>query len=115
MHENDYKLLIDALLRKRVELSRRAAAIEVDQRRGRSAVRAERVVELENEEVLDALAAEAIEELGKINRALARAEAGHYGLCIQCGTEIDKARLRAVPWASHCVSCAVRNENRRLR
>ncbi|RPJ57325.1 MAG: hypothetical protein EHM24_29590, partial [Acidobacteria bacterium] len=43
-------------------------------------------------------------------RALAHAEArvrqGRYGLCEVCGEPIPRARLRAVPEAVWCVTCA---------
>jgi DnaK suppressor protein len=43
------------------------------------------------------------EQLEQIEAALARMEAGTYGFCTQCGKEIPKARLDAVPWATLCV------------
>ena len=27
------------------------------------------------------------------------------GICVECGEELNKKRLGAVPWASHCLSC----------
>lgn len=37
--------------------------------------------------------------------ALARIEDGHFGTCLLCEEEIPEKRLKAVPWAAHCVSC----------
>jgi RNA polymerase-binding protein DksA len=51
---------------------------------------------VENEERL-------IEE---INAALERIDQGVYGCCEACRQDIAKARLRAVPYARHCVRCA---------
>jgi DnaK suppressor protein len=45
------------------------------------------------------------ETLNKINEALARLEAGSYGLCFECGDEISQARLRALPFAVRCKDC----------
>jgi DnaK suppressor protein len=45
------------------------------------------------------------ETLNKINEALARLEAGSYGLCFECGEEISQARLRALPFAVRCKDC----------
>lgn len=56
--------------------------------------------------------------LEKINDALTRIEKGTYGLCKGCLAEgkppsragIPKARLKAVPYADECVSCARKKE-----
>ena len=38
--------------------------------------------------------------------ALKRLEHGTYGRCENCGRSIGRERLRAVPYARHCISCA---------
>ena len=45
-------------------------------------------------------------ELDAVVQALSRLEAGRYGRCARCGVDIPFDRLRAEPWALHCVSCA---------
>jgi len=40
-----------------------------------------------------------------IDGALERLDEGEYGVCIACGEPIQKRRLQAVPWATHCVPC----------
>jgi DnaK suppressor protein len=40
-----------------------------------------------------------------IDAALARIEAGTYGTCVSCGTDIPYERLEANPWASLCIDC----------
>jgi DnaK suppressor protein len=52
--------------------------------------------------------------LGAVREALGRIEDGSYGLCVDCGREIRRARLKAVPWASRCVPCQ-EAEDRRAR
>jgi DnaK suppressor protein len=59
-------------------------------------------VERERDLTLSAQASAAVDE---INRALAKIEAGTYGLCEQCGQPIVRARLEALPYASLCVAC----------
>jgi DnaK suppressor protein len=41
----------------------------------------------------------------EIDRALAKIDAGTYGLCEQCGQPIPEPRLQALPQAALCVSC----------
>jgi DnaK suppressor protein len=41
----------------------------------------------------------------KIQRALARIEAGTFGLCSGCGQSIGSARLRARPVTDLCIDC----------
>lgn len=41
--------------------------------------------------------------LGKIERALARMDEGIYGICSRCGRPIEKARLKALPYADLCI------------
>ncbi|MBU0490855.1 MAG: TraR/DksA family transcriptional regulator [Chloroflexi bacterium] len=43
--------------------------------------------------------------LRAVEEALGRFERGEYGLCERCGTEIDLARLEAIPYTSLCLRC----------
>ena len=45
------------------------------------------------------------EQLADIDHALDKFEKGTYGLCDDCGTTIDPARLEALPQASLCLNC----------
>jgi DnaK suppressor protein len=38
-----------------------------------------------------------------IDKALAKMEQGTYGLCDRCGNPIEKARLKALPYANLCL------------
>jgi DnaK suppressor protein len=49
--------------------------------------------------------------LDQVEDALERFEAGTYGLCEQCEKEIDPARLKALPYATLCLSCQQRRES----
>jgi DnaK suppressor protein len=39
----------------------------------------------------------------KIDRALERIDEGTYGLCERCGKPIEKARIKALPYATLCI------------
>jgi DnaK suppressor protein len=51
------------------------------------------------------LSAQARAAATEIDRALAKIQAGTYGLCEQCGQPIPDARLQALPQAALCVAC----------
>lgn len=44
--------------------------------------------------------------LTEINDALDRMDEGTYGICLGTGNPIDKARLKARPWAKYCIEYA---------
>src|ERR671922_1766879 len=44
--------------------------------------------------------------LGKIDRAIGRLDEGTYGICSRCGRPIEKARLKALPYADLCIKDA---------
>ncbi|HET7823684.1 MAG TPA: TraR/DksA family transcriptional regulator [Anaeromyxobacter sp.] len=49
-------------------------------------------------------------EILQIDAAIARVDAGEYGICRDCEAEIDPRRLRALPYALSCTECATRRE-----
>ena len=51
------------------------------------------------------VASEAKERVAEIDSALARVDAGTYGVCEACGKPIPEARLEVVPEATLCVNC----------
>ncbi|MCD6219282.1 TraR/DksA C4-type zinc finger protein [Candidatus Calescamantes bacterium] len=46
----------------------------------------------------------------KIEEALKRIEEGTYGKCQSCGNEIPLSRLRAIPYATLCKECKMKEE-----
>ncbi|MGO4489413.1 TraR/DksA family transcriptional regulator [Microbacterium sp. 2RAF4] len=55
---------------------------------------------------LTGLADAAASELQQVDDALARVDAGTYGICANCGRPIPTGRLEARPFAEYCVACA---------
>ena len=49
-------------------------------------------------------------EILQIDAALARIDAGEYGICRDCGNDIDPRRLSALPYALYCTECAAQRE-----
>lgn len=50
------------------------------------------------------------EQLAQIEQALARLDAGTYGLCIGCGEAIAPGRLEILPYAAYCIDCQARHK-----
>ncbi len=50
------------------------------------------------------------EVLEQIDAALGRIADGRFGRCEECGCDIPRARLHAIPYAALCVNCASRLE-----
>ncbi len=46
-----------------------------------------------------------VEEIEMIQKALGRIETGTFGQCIACGEDINIERLKAIPYAEHCIEC----------
>lgn len=49
--------------------------------------------------------------LEEIDAALARIDAGTYGICERCGKPIDAERLEVRPWATLCLEDKRKEEN----
>gem|GEM_PF-1144628 len=45
-----------------------------------------------------------------LDEALIRLDEGTYGVCAECGIDINEKRLQAVPFAKLCVTCQSRTE-----
>lgn len=58
------------------------------------------------DEMRMALVHEAEHELVQVNAALRRIEEGGYGICTECGEDIEESRLDAVPFATLCMTHA---------
>jgi len=46
--------------------------------------------------------------LGLIEGALERIEDGVYGTCQECGVQVKKSRLNAIPYTPFCIRCATK-------
>lgn len=66
----------------------------------------EQAVEREGDEVLEDLGHAGEAEIAQIRAALSRIDAGEYGYCVTCGTEISTERLDVLPATPFCRNCA---------
>ncbi len=62
--------------------------------------------EREGDEVLEGMGNAGLLEIRRIEAALARIEAGDYGICATCGQEIEPSRLDVLPDTPFCRNCA---------
>ncbi len=65
----------------------------------------EQAIEVENDEVLDALDGQIRNELKQIEKTLSRMDKGLYGKCEDCGQAIAPKRLEALPYTTRCIGC----------
>jgi len=103
----DPQAALDILL---AEYGARASAIRQDLARSHSPDFAEQALQRQNDEVLEALLAEAEKGLRQAGMAKLRLAEGAYGDCLRCGTAINLARLQVLPAAEYCLACADRVE-----
>ena len=50
------------------------------------------------------------QELTRMDEAMGRLERGTYGLCDDCGTEIDEKRLSVSSFVRYCIDCQKKRE-----
>lgn len=52
------------------------------------------------------------QKIQAIEAALRRIVENNFGICVTCGNKIAKERLDAVPWATKCIKCKLK-ENKK--
>lgn len=114
MSDDAYIDLRERLEQRKQELVEKLDRIKANVRRGYEADSKERAQQLEDSEVVDALGNEARAEIAKIAATLRRLDVGEYGICAECGGDIDERRLAVYPYADECIDCAEFDEHRRL-
>ncbi len=102
----DHTALIDRLKSRRAELLEDLDEIEDALDDPAPKDWEDQASERQGDEVLSSLGQHDAEEIRRIDAALARAEAGDYGICVKCGNDISAERLDAVPETPFCKACA---------
>jgi RNA polymerase-binding transcription factor DksA len=87
-------------------LSAQIDRIEEEQRAPLGDDFSDQAVAREDDEALDGIERGAMDDMARTRQAIARIDAGTYGLCVACGGRIAQARLAALPTAPHCIDCA---------
>jgi RNA polymerase-binding transcription factor DksA len=105
MAEESYVDIIAKLRLKREQLQLRVDSIKIDVTQEHSHDWAEQAIERENDEVIDVIGTEAQATINDIDAALSRIAQGSYGICSDCGENIDADRLGIIPEAIRCINC----------
>jgi RNA polymerase-binding transcription factor DksA len=105
MTEESYVDIIAKLRLKREQLQLRVDSIKIDVTQEHSHDWAEQAIERENDEVMDVIGTEAQATINDIDAALSRIAQGSYGICSDCGENIDGVRLSIIPEAIRCITC----------
>jgi RNA polymerase-binding transcription factor DksA len=113
-----YKTLRRQLETRLTEIQQRLEKISLDRRHANQPLNAdfeEQAIELENDQVLDALDVQIRAEIKQIERTLALMDEGVYGRCEECGEPIGEKRLEALPHASRCIACEEQFQQGQIR
>ena len=101
---NKHEDIAKALKIRLSELTSRVAQIDSELRKPLSVDSEDRATDLENQDALEGIEISEIREIQQIGEALKRIAEGTYGICSQCGGDIDPKRLKALPTATRCIS-----------
>ncbi len=116
MWMQEHNQLRERLQKRRREIASSRAASErgaLEVREGRTDPEYEESAQADHVEyTLNRLSDAQERELEQIDAALARVDAGTYGLCVECEQPISSDRLEALPYALRCAECAAREESR---
>lgn len=107
--DDRYRNAREWLLARAAELQDRLRRIREDLGRKREPLpkdAPDAAIVFENDEILAAIDDAARSELNRIDHALGHLDAGMFGVCEACGSEIDDDRLRVVPYTCRCRACA---------
>jgi DnaK suppressor protein len=77
--------------------------VELDQQ---SVGRLSRLDSMQVQAMAKAADARRVQEIRRIDAALARVDDGDYGWCVECGETIEAKRLKVDPAAPRCAGCA---------
>jgi RNA polymerase-binding transcription factor len=101
----DFSTIRRRLTCRRNDLEQRHALVGRDLQRSNDPLVgdwSDRAVQTQNDEVLQAIGDAARAEMAAIDSALQRLDQGLYGICQQCGADIEPGRLQAL----HAITCA---------
>lgn len=116
--KKDLKEFRDLLMEKRAELVGDVEALQVDARNGSGSISYEHMADTGTDNYEQEFKLGLVESerklLREIDDALERIGNGTFGVCVESGEAINKARLEIKPWARYCIRIAREREKRGL-
>jgi len=109
------QLAIDKLRQERRETEEKIDHLRMDLRHMGEPTADETDIDAYEREKTLALVQSMERKLESLDRAILIAQRGTYGICEQCGTRIDPARLDILPHATLCLKCQRDFERRNRR
>jgi RNA polymerase-binding protein DksA len=106
MNEHEHEEIAKVLKLRLSELQDHLAKVDRELHKLLPADSEDQAIELENQDVLEGLERAELREIRQIEAALTRISEGSYGTCAKCGGRIEPRRLKALPTAAVCISCA---------
>ena len=103
---NDTTQFKSLILKRLSELGQRMDEIDAELGHEMPKDLGDQAVDIEDDQVLEGLGLAARQEVALLSAALKRIEDGTYGICQNCESEISNERLKAVPYAPLCQTCA---------
>jgi DnaK suppressor protein len=103
---NTFEDIAKALQVRLSELTRRLSEIDGERHSALPADSEEQATYLENQDMFEGIESSSIQEIKQIREALKQIAESTYGICVECGADIDPKRLKALPYATRCISCA---------
>ena len=103
---NKHEDIAKALKARLSELTGRVTEIDNELHIPLPADSEDRATYLENQDALGGIEHSELQEIQQIKEALKRIAEDTYGVCAQCGADIDPKRLKALLNATRCISCA---------
>lgn len=116
--KRDLEKFRQLLLEKRVELVGDVESLQSDARNDDASISYEHMADVGSDSYEQEFTLGLVESerklLGEIDEALDRISKGTFGVCIESGEPISKARLEAKPWAKYTIEVAREREKRGL-
>lgn len=103
---NAFEVIAKAFHASLSESTRRLSEIDSERHSALPADSEEQVTYLENQDIFEGIESSSIQEIKQIREALKQIAESTYGICVECCADIDPKRLKALPCATRCISCA---------
>ena len=108
MNQTQLKKYRSLLAEKRAELLDRVRATRTSEEEGDQKDApdlGDRALSTMSRDLLYQLNSSERDTVRRIDEALERMDKGSFGSCVHCGNPVQEGRLKAVPWARHCIEC----------